>query len=56
MSKGELKQNVTKIKKFLKQRDFDAIATGVELARGLNDPAVFTALLGGWAGGLGGTK
>ena len=39
MNKTELKQAVTKIKKFLKQRDYGAIDTGIELARGLNAPA-----------------
>jgi len=41
MTKTELKQNITKIKKFLKQRDYDAIDTGIELARRLDEPAVF---------------
>jgi Leucine-rich repeat (LRR) protein len=45
MNKTELKKTVTKIKKFLKQRDYEAINTGVELARGLNDPTVFESLL-----------
>ena len=49
MAKAELKENITKIKKFLKQRDYDAIDTGIELARGLDEPAVFEALLGGWS-------
>ena len=49
MNKAELKKTVTKIKKFLKQRDYKAIDTGIELARGLNEPAVFEALLGGWS-------
>ncbi len=48
MNKTELKQAVTKIKKFLKQRDFGAIDTGIELARSLDDPEIFEALLGGW--------
>jgi hypothetical protein len=39
MTKTELKQNIVKIKKFLKQRDYDAIDTGIELARGLDEPA-----------------
>jgi len=47
MTKTELKQNTTKIKKFLKQRDYDAIDTGIELARALNEPAVFETLLAG---------
>ena len=49
MNKTELKQAVTKIKKLLKQKDYAAIDTGVELARGLGEPAVFEALLGGWS-------
>ena len=49
MTKTELKQNIVKIKKFLKQRDYDAIDTGIELARALDEPAVFEALLGGWS-------
>jgi Leucine-rich repeat (LRR) protein len=48
MTKTELKQNITKIKKFLKQRDYGNIDTGIELARALDEPAVFEALLGGW--------
>ena len=34
MTKTELKQNITKIKKLLKQRDYDIIDSGIELARG----------------------
>jgi Leucine-rich repeat (LRR) protein len=49
LTKTELKQSITKIKKFLKKRDYDAIDTGIELARGLDEPAVFEALLGGWS-------
>ena len=48
MTKTELKKTVVKIKKLLKQRDYGNIDTGIELARGLNEPAVFEALLGGW--------
>ena len=33
MTKTELKENITKIKKLLKKRDYDAIDTGIELAR-----------------------
>ena len=47
MTKTELKQNITKIKKLLKQRNYDAIDIGIELARALNEPAVFETLLGG---------
>ena len=45
MTKTELKKTVVKIKKFLKQRDYDAIDTGIELARALDEPAVFESLL-----------
>ena len=37
------------IKLLLKLRDYDAIDTGIELARVLDEPAVFEALLGGWS-------
>ena len=37
------------IKLLLKQRDYDAIDIGIELALGLDEPAVFEALLGGWS-------
>ena len=47
MTKTELKENITKIKKLLKKRDYGNIDTGIELARGLNEPAVFEKLLGG---------
>tara|TARA_B110000503_G_scaffold123854_1_gene189817 strand:+ start:279 stop:2156 length:1878 start_codon:yes stop_codon:yes gene_type:complete len=47
LSRSEVKQAVSKIKKFLKQRDYDAIDTGIELARSLGDPGVFEALLEG---------
>ena len=47
MTKTELKENITKTKKLLKQRDYDAIDTGIEQARALDEPAVFEALLGG---------
>ena len=49
MTKTELKQNITKIKKLLKQRDYDIIDSGIELARALDEPVVFEALLGGWS-------
>ena len=35
------------IKLLLKQRDYDAIDTGIELARGLDEPSVFETLLEG---------
>ncbi len=47
MTKTELKENTAKIKKLLKQRDYGNIDTGIELARALDEPAVFEALLGG---------
>ena len=47
MTKTELNKTVIKIKKFLKQRDYDAIDTGIELARGLDKPEVFEILLDG---------
>jgi Leucine-rich repeat (LRR) protein len=47
MTKTEVKKTVVKIKKFLKQRDYDAIDTGIELARALDEPAVFESLLDG---------
>ncbi|MDP7196961.1 MAG: leucine-rich repeat domain-containing protein [SAR202 cluster bacterium] len=37
------------IKLLLKQQDYDAIDTGIELARALDEPAIFEALLGGWS-------
>ena len=49
MTKTELKKTVVKIKKLLKKRDYDIIDTGIELARSLDEPAVFEALLGGWS-------
>ena len=49
MTKTELKKNITKIKKFLKQRDYGNIDTGIELARSLDESVVFEALLGGWS-------
>ena len=49
MTSTEFKKNISKIKKLLKQRDYDVIDTGIELARGLNEPAIFEALLGGWS-------
>ena len=47
MNKTELKKTVTKIKKLLGRSDH--VSVGVELARGLGEPAVFEALLGGWS-------
>ena len=48
MTKTELKKTVVKIKKLLKQQDYDIIDSGIELVRGLDEPVVFEALLGGW--------
>jgi hypothetical protein len=45
---GEAKKQLVKIRKLLKQKDFAAINTGVEIARSLNNPEIFGALLGGW--------
>ena len=47
MTKTELKKNITKIKKLLKQRDYGNIDTGIELARSLDEPTVFERLLEG---------
>ncbi|MEE1550032.1 MAG: WGR domain-containing protein, partial [Nitrospinaceae bacterium] len=41
----ELKQHVSKIKKLLTQRDCTVIDSGIELARSLDNPAVFKELL-----------
>jgi len=47
MTKTELKKTVVKIKKLLKKRDCDIIDSGIELARALDEPAVFETLLEG---------
>ena len=49
MTKTELKKAVVKIKKLLKQRNYDNRDIGIELARVLDEPAIFEALLGGWS-------
>ena len=45
---GELKSTLVKLKKFLKTRDYDIIKQGIELVRSLDDPDIYSALLGGW--------
>ena len=42
-------KNFSKIKKFLLQRDYGSIDTGLELLRSLNDPSIFSKLLSGCA-------
>ena len=43
----ELKKNISKIKKLLKQRDYDVIDIGIELIISLNEPEIFETLLDG---------
>ena len=45
MNKTELEQTVAKIKMFLEKDDLDDVNVGIELARGLGEPAVFEVLL-----------
>ena len=45
---GELKSTLVKLKKFLKSKDYDTIDQGIELVRSLDDPNIYSALLGGW--------
>ena len=45
----ELKKNISKIKKLLKQRDYVVIDMGIQLAQSLNEPEIFEVLLGGWS-------
>jgi len=47
MDKAELKQNIRKVKKFLKERDYSKIDIGIELIRSLNEPNIFKELLEG---------
>ena len=47
ITSAELKQYVRNIKKFLTQRDYAVIDSGIELARSLDDAAVFDELLKG---------
>ena len=49
VARAELKRNLANIKKFLKQRDCDAIDMGTELVRSLDEPRVFEELLKGCA-------
>ena len=49
MIKAKLKKAVVKIKKLMRQRDYDNIDIGIELAPALDEPAIFEALLGGWS-------
>ena len=46
MIKAELNQNIRKVKKFLKERDYSKIDIGIELIRSLNEPNIFKELLG----------
>jgi len=45
LSKGD-KQNVSKIKKLIRCREFEKIEMGIELVRSVNNPKVFDELLG----------
>jgi hypothetical protein len=51
LSAADRKQAIKKIKKFVTQRDYDIIDTGIELARSLDDPGVFAEILEGCAFG-----
>ena len=42
---AKLKRNIANIRKLLKQRDYGAVDTGVELARSLDNPAVVKEFL-----------
>ena len=42
----EEKQNVAKIKKLIRTRDFEKIEMGIELVRSINNPKIFDELLG----------
>ena len=46
MLSKEDKQNVTKIKKLIRTRDFEKIEMGIELVRSVNNPKIFDELLG----------
>ena len=46
MLSKEDKQNVSKIKKFIRTRDFQKIEMGIELVRSVNNPKIFDELLG----------
>ena len=43
----EVKKKLSKLKKFIKERDFDRINQGIELCRSLADPMIFESLLDG---------
>ena len=45
LSKDE-KQNIAKIKKLIRTRDFEKIEMGIELVRSINNPKIFDELLG----------
>ena len=47
MEPSEIEQNVNKIKELLVSEDFDVCNTGLELARSLDEPAVYEKLLEG---------
>ena len=47
MEPSEIEQNVNKIKELLKSEDFDLVSNGLELARSLALPALYTKLLEG---------
>ncbi len=49
ISKGTARAATAVIQKSLQQRDYAAIDTGIELARALDEPAVFETLLEGCA-------
>ena len=46
MLNKEEKQNVAKIKKLIRARDFEKIEIGIELVRSINNPKIFDELLG----------
>jgi Leucine-rich repeat (LRR) protein len=47
MSSSEIEENVNKIKELLKSEDFGVVNTGLELARSLDEEAVYEKLLEG---------
>ena len=46
MLNKEDKQNVIKIKKLIRTRDFEKIEMGIELVRSIDNPEIFDELLG----------
>ena len=46
MLSKEEKQNIAKIKKLIRARDFEKIEMGIELVRSINNPKIFDDLLG----------